>query len=144
MEKSVAVVVLLLMVLFGADQVRSSASDHRYKEGEAVPLYANKVGPFHNPRYFHFHFHFFFFFFFRAGSDLTSLSVFLTFWFSNFLLLCFPSPLLLLLLDLDLMDLSILELDLVELKRLDILFLSDNNNQIKCMMKLPIFDDMMI
>ncbi|KAK7861432.1 transmembrane 9 superfamily member 3 [Quercus suber] len=55
MEKSVAVVVLL-MVLFGADQVRSSASDHRYKEGEAVPLYANKVGPFHNPsetyRYF--------------------------------------------------------------------------------------------
>lgn len=133
MEKSVAVVVLLLMVLFGADQVRSSASDHRYKEGEAVPLYANKVGPFHNPRYFHFHFHFhfFFFFFFRAGSDLTSLSVFLTFWFSNFLLLCFPSPLLLLLLDLDLMDLSILELDLVELKRLDILFLSDNNNQIK-------------
>ncbi|KAK4567394.1 hypothetical protein RGQ29_003259 [Quercus rubra] len=56
MEKSVAVVVLLLMVLFGADQVRSSASDHRYKEGEAVPLYANKVGPFHNPsetyRYF--------------------------------------------------------------------------------------------
>lgn len=82
-----AVVVLLLMVLFGADQVRSSASDHRYKEGEAVPLYANKVGPFHNPRYFHFHFHFFFFFFFRAGSDLTSLSVFLTFWFSNFLLL---------------------------------------------------------
>ncbi|XP_050258700.1 transmembrane 9 superfamily member 3-like [Quercus robur] len=55
MEKSVAVV-LLLMVLFGADQVWSSASDHRYKEGEAVPLYANKVGPFHNPsetyRYF--------------------------------------------------------------------------------------------
>ena len=119
-----AVVVLLLMVLFGADQVRSSASDHRYKEGEAVPLYANKVGPFHNPRYFHF----FFFFFFRAGSGLTSLSVFLTFWFSNFLLLCFPSPLLLLLLDLDLMDLSIIELDLVELKRLDILFLSHNGN----------------
>ena len=78
-----AVVVLLLMVLFGADQVRSSASDHRYKEGEAVPLYANKVGPFHNPRYFHFHFHFFFFFFFRAGSGLTSLSVLLTFWFSK-------------------------------------------------------------
>ena len=137
MEKSVAVV-LLLMVLFGADQVWSSASDHRYKEGEAVPLYANKVGPFHNPRYFHFHFHFFFFFFFRAGSDLTSphltsLSVCLTFWFSHFLLLCFTSLLLLLLLllDLDLMDLSILELDLVELKRLDILSLSDNNNQIK-------------
>lgn len=29
----------------------ASASDHRYKEGEKVPLYANKVGPFHNPRY---------------------------------------------------------------------------------------------
>ncbi|KAL0797809.1 hypothetical protein Bca101_052983 [Brassica carinata] len=35
---------------------RSDASDHRYKEGDTVPLYANKVGPFHNPsetyRYF--------------------------------------------------------------------------------------------
>ncbi|KAK9278312.1 hypothetical protein L1049_027877 [Liquidambar formosana] len=36
--------------------VRSDASDHRYKSGDQVPLYANKVGPFHNPsetyRYF--------------------------------------------------------------------------------------------
>ncbi|KAL0350247.1 UNVERIFIED_CONTAM: Transmembrane 9 superfamily member 3 [Sesamum radiatum] len=36
--------------------VRSDASDHKYKIGDAVPLYANKVGPFHNPsetyRYF--------------------------------------------------------------------------------------------
>ncbi|CAL0329857.1 unnamed protein product [Lupinus luteus] len=36
--------------------VRSDASDHRYNEGDNVPLYANKVGPFHNPsetyRYF--------------------------------------------------------------------------------------------
>ncbi|KAI5677942.1 hypothetical protein M9H77_08892 [Catharanthus roseus] len=36
--------------------VRSDASDHRYKPGDFVPLYANKVGPFHNPsetyRYF--------------------------------------------------------------------------------------------
>ena len=24
--------------------------NHRYKAGEEVPLYANKVGPFHNPR----------------------------------------------------------------------------------------------
>ncbi|KAI6674285.1 hypothetical protein NL676_002191 [Syzygium grande] len=34
----------------------SSPSDHRYKERHPVPLYANKVGPFHNPsetyRYF--------------------------------------------------------------------------------------------
>ena len=26
-----------------------SANDHTYKVHEAVPLYANKVGPFHNP-----------------------------------------------------------------------------------------------
>jgi hypothetical protein len=26
-----------------------SASDHTYKVHEKVPLYANKVGPFHNP-----------------------------------------------------------------------------------------------
>ncbi|GAB4827283.1 Cellular adhesion and filamentous growth protein [Ancistrocladus abbreviatus] len=36
--------------------VKSDASDHRYKPGDPVPLYANKVGPFHNPsetyRYF--------------------------------------------------------------------------------------------
>ncbi|CAA6664728.1 unnamed protein product [Spirodela intermedia] len=34
----------------------SDASNHRYSQGEPVPLYANKVGPFHNPsetyRYF--------------------------------------------------------------------------------------------
>lgn len=34
----------------------ADASNHRYKAGEPVPLYANKVGPFHNPsetyRYF--------------------------------------------------------------------------------------------
>ncbi|XP_016676043.2 transmembrane 9 superfamily member 4 isoform X1 [Gossypium hirsutum] len=40
--------------------VRSSASDHRYKAGDEVPLYANKVGPFGNPsetyRYFDFPF----------------------------------------------------------------------------------------
>ncbi|KAG6625463.1 hypothetical protein CIPAW_16G098800 [Carya illinoinensis] len=57
MEKTLAVVVVIaLVVLFGADQVRSGASDHRYKVGDLVPLYANKVGPFHNPsetyRYF--------------------------------------------------------------------------------------------
>ncbi|KAF3793802.1 Transmembrane 9 superfamily member 3 [Nymphaea thermarum] len=50
------VVVLALLLLCSAVQVRSGASDHRYKQGDAVPLYANKVGPFHNPsetyRYF--------------------------------------------------------------------------------------------
>ncbi|KAI6677238.1 hypothetical protein NL676_038034 [Syzygium grande] len=38
-----------LAVAFFAIGARSGASDHRYKDGEAVPLYANKVGPFHNP-----------------------------------------------------------------------------------------------
>lgn len=47
---------LLLVLTFGCVGVRSDASNHRYASGEAVPLYANKVGPFHNPsetyRYF--------------------------------------------------------------------------------------------
>lgn len=38
----------LLVLLVGL--VRSDSSDHRYKPGDFVPLYANKVGPFHNPR----------------------------------------------------------------------------------------------
>lgn len=38
------------LIFSGAGYVRSDASDHRYKEGDIVPLYANKVGPFHNPR----------------------------------------------------------------------------------------------
>ncbi|PKA66220.1 hypothetical protein AXF42_Ash006917 [Apostasia shenzhenica] len=38
--------VLLLSCGFGAE---ADASDHRYKAGDHVPLYANKVGPFHNP-----------------------------------------------------------------------------------------------
>lgn len=42
------VVVSLLMC--AAVRVRSDASDHKYKVGDPVPLYANKVGPFHNPR----------------------------------------------------------------------------------------------
>ncbi|CAF2258576.1 unnamed protein product [Brassica napus] len=44
------------LILSSVGYVRSDASDHRYKEGDIVPLYANKVGPFHNPsetyRYF--------------------------------------------------------------------------------------------
>ncbi|KAL4351486.1 hypothetical protein GQ457_06G026330 [Hibiscus cannabinus] len=40
--------------------VRSTASDHRYKAGDEVPFFANKVGPFRNPsetyRYFDFPF----------------------------------------------------------------------------------------
>ncbi|CAI5472168.1 unnamed protein product [Closterium sp. Yama58-4] len=36
----------LLAAVIVAD---ASASDHRYGQGEKVPFYANKVGPFHNP-----------------------------------------------------------------------------------------------
>lgn len=50
MGKQVAVFVVAVLALCLADRARSDASDHRYKEGDAVPLYANKVGPFHNPR----------------------------------------------------------------------------------------------
>ncbi|CAN6478875.1 unnamed protein product [Victoria cruziana] len=54
--KKAEVVVLALFLLCAAVGVRSDASDHRYKQGDSVPLYANKVGPFHNPsetyRYF--------------------------------------------------------------------------------------------
>lgn len=42
--------VMALWLSLGIAGVAADASDHRYKPGEAVPLYANKVGPFHNPR----------------------------------------------------------------------------------------------
>ncbi|KAH9317376.1 hypothetical protein KI387_019145, partial [Taxus chinensis] len=49
----VANLVLLLSCIF---QTGLSASDHKYKAGDEVPLYVNKVGPFQNPsetyRYF--------------------------------------------------------------------------------------------
>lgn len=40
-----------LLILLVACSLISDAdgSNHRYKEGDHVPLYANKVGPFHNP-----------------------------------------------------------------------------------------------
>lgn len=43
-------VAVLLVVFYATPVVRSDGSDHKYKAGDAVPLYANKVGPFHNPR----------------------------------------------------------------------------------------------
>jgi len=42
--------IAVTMVCSGVSQVRFEASDHRYKAGNQVPLYANKVGPFDNPR----------------------------------------------------------------------------------------------
>lgn len=41
---------LLVFFIYGVAPVISDGSDHRYKVGDDVPLYANKVGPFHNPR----------------------------------------------------------------------------------------------
>ncbi|KAL6187385.1 hypothetical protein ACLB2K_038784 [Fragaria x ananassa] len=55
--KNLSTILLLTVLITGsATLVRSDASDHRYNENDVVPLYANKVGPFHNPsetyRYF--------------------------------------------------------------------------------------------
>ncbi|KAK1575298.1 hypothetical protein Q3G72_004283 [Acer saccharum] len=57
MASSSLAVVAILVTLFSLQTcVRSDGSDHRFKVGDDVPLYANKVGPFHNPsetyRYF--------------------------------------------------------------------------------------------
>ena len=43
-------VVTVIALGFLVCRVSAGASDHKYKDGQAVPLYANKVGPFHNPR----------------------------------------------------------------------------------------------
>ncbi|XAR47999.1 hypothetical protein NMG60_11030665 [Bertholletia excelsa] len=57
MENSSTFFVFLAFVLtYLISQAISEPSDHRYRAGDPVPLYANKVGPFHNPsetyRYF--------------------------------------------------------------------------------------------
>ncbi|EEF40534.1 transporter, putative [Ricinus communis] len=56
MDNSLTILLLSLLFSYSITLIRSDASDHRYKEGDPVPLYANKVGPFHNPsetyRYF--------------------------------------------------------------------------------------------
>lgn len=51
MEKSMACLVGAIVILWCCiSHVTSDASDHRYMKGDSVPFYANKVGPFHNPR----------------------------------------------------------------------------------------------
>ncbi|KAJ6402340.1 hypothetical protein OIU84_014431 [Salix udensis] len=54
--KLVPCLVVSILILCSVTRVRSDASNHRYKVGDDVPLYVNKVGPFHNPsetyRYF--------------------------------------------------------------------------------------------
>ncbi|KAJ1410533.1 Nonaspanin [Sesbania bispinosa] len=51
MEKSTPCLVgaILILCCCCISHVTSDASDHRYREGDSVPFYANKVGPFHNP-----------------------------------------------------------------------------------------------
>ncbi|KAJ6290877.1 hypothetical protein OIU76_027824 [Salix suchowensis] len=55
-QKLVPCLVLSIVIFCSVTHVRSVASDHRYTVGDDVPLYVNKVGPFHNPsetyRYF--------------------------------------------------------------------------------------------
>ncbi|XP_078442239.1 transmembrane 9 superfamily member 2-like [Wolffia australiana] len=41
--------ILLAFILLLGSKVRADADDHTYVKGDSVPLYANKVGPFHNP-----------------------------------------------------------------------------------------------
>ncbi|KAK4597003.1 hypothetical protein RGQ29_014857 [Quercus rubra] len=49
MGKLVAIILSAIFVMCCGSQVMSDAIDHRYKAGDLVPLYANKVGPFSNP-----------------------------------------------------------------------------------------------
>ncbi|KAK4283359.1 hypothetical protein QN277_000316 [Acacia crassicarpa] len=49
MGKVVAIVFIVFIALCGISQVKADASDHRYKEGDMVPFYVSKVGPFRNP-----------------------------------------------------------------------------------------------
>ncbi|KAJ6752669.1 TRANSMEMBRANE 9 SUPERFAMILY PROTEIN, partial [Salix koriyanagi] len=48
-QKLVPCLVLSIVIFCSVTHVRSVASDHRYTVGDDVPLYVNKVGPFHNP-----------------------------------------------------------------------------------------------
>lgn len=43
-------VLALVLAGVGVVEVDATASNHKYAAGDYVPLYANKVGPFHNPR----------------------------------------------------------------------------------------------
>ncbi|KAL7180978.1 hypothetical protein ACSBR1_039938 [Camellia fascicularis] len=49
MEESSTILLVAFLVICCASQVRSEASNHRYKAGDPVPCYSNKVGPYHNP-----------------------------------------------------------------------------------------------
>ncbi|XP_058072325.1 transmembrane 9 superfamily member 4-like isoform X2 [Magnolia sinica] len=40
---------LVVLFIFSGTKVEADGSNHKYKERDHVPLYANKVGLFHNP-----------------------------------------------------------------------------------------------
>lgn len=76
-------VILAVIVALSATEVRSDASDHKYKLSDQVPLYANKVGPFHNPRYsskIYFTFIDFFWFYLSFNFDVISMNFVLNLW----------------------------------------------------------------
>ncbi|XP_051140217.1 transmembrane 9 superfamily member 3-like [Andrographis paniculata] len=56
MAKGGCWILVVSLLMCAAVPARSDASNHKYEKGDPVPLYANKVGPFHNPsetyRYF--------------------------------------------------------------------------------------------
>ncbi|CAL5354525.1 unnamed protein product [Camellia sinensis] len=49
MEESSTILLVAFLVICCASQVRSDAPNHRYKAGDPVPFYSNKVGPYDNP-----------------------------------------------------------------------------------------------
>ena len=50
--KMSSLLVLSIILAFSFGFSASSPSNHRYNAGDHVPLFVNKVGPLHNPRYF--------------------------------------------------------------------------------------------
>jgi hypothetical protein len=48
--QQLACAVLLVAALAAPQQAAADHKNHIYKPGEVVVLFANKVGPFHNPR----------------------------------------------------------------------------------------------
>ncbi|XP_060200908.1 transmembrane 9 superfamily member 3-like [Lycium barbarum] len=44
-----SICMLILFIIFRIFNSQNASDDHRYKQGDHVPLYANKIGPFHNP-----------------------------------------------------------------------------------------------
>ncbi|XAR64507.1 hypothetical protein NMG60_11024880 [Bertholletia excelsa] len=49
MEESSAILLVVFLSISCASEIKSDVKNHRFKAGDQVPFYANKVGPFHNP-----------------------------------------------------------------------------------------------